>query len=217
MKLIKNATMKASKNSTLKFAFVTLLAAVILIAISFYSCEKEVITPNKDLQSNSLYEPDFILPIPSSVCGKIDQKSIFLLNGVAIGDALIYNDNRYFYILLTTRNEYYMKDAYMHICKNFDEIPMDDYSNPAILDYTYSIKDQPISTVRKFRVKLNEMSGSSYISVTAEVKNMSIASRPIKFESAWIEGRQIGLTIKGTVFHYEKGLCLEDHETSISE
>jgi hypothetical protein len=110
-----------------------------------------------------------------------------------------------------------MKDAYMHICKNFDEIPMDDYSNPAILDYTYSIKDQPISTVRKFRVKLNEMSGSSYISVTAEVKNMSIASRPIKFESAWIEGRQIGLTIKGTVFHYEKGLCLEDHETSISE
>ena len=201
----------------MKFAFVTLIAAIILITISFYSCEKEVVTPNVKKESNSLHEPDFILPIPSSVCGKIQQKSIVLLNGIAIGDALIYNDNRYFYVLLTTRNEYYMKDAHMHVCENFDDIPLDNYSNPALLNYKYSIINKPISTVRKFRVKLNEMSGSSYISVTAEVKNMRNSPQSIKFESAWVEGRHIGSTIKGTVFHYEKGICLEDQETSVDE
>lgn len=205
------------KKSSLKYVFASLALALGIVAVSVYSCEKEVIVPNDAASTADRTKVDITLPVPGSICGKIQQKAVILADGQEIGEALIYNDVKYFYVYITTIPGYYMKDANMHICKDFNQLPLDDKGNPDISKFTYSIVDKPLSTVRKFRVGLQEMSGVSTISVAIQTKHLRKSDTDEKYEIAWIDGRKYGTTVPGRAFGYEKTICLENQETSVNE
>lgn len=205
------------KKSSLKYVFATLVLTLGIVVISVYSCEKEVIVPNNISSTASRTDADLTLPIPGSICGEIQQKAMITMNGQEVGIALIYNDSKHFYVELTTNKGYYMKDANMHICKNFNELPLDEKGNPDIPRFTYSIYGKPLSTVRKFRVGLQEMSGVSSIAVAVQTKYLRKSNSQDDFEIAWIDGRKFGTTVPGRAFGYEKTLCLENQETSVNE
>lgn len=205
------------KKSNLKYLFASVVVALGVVAVSVYSCEKEVITPNNLTTEGTEMKTDVNIPIPGSICGKIQQKGLIKVNDQEVGEALVYNDTKYFYVQLTTNRGYYMMDANMHICTKFEEIPVDKYSNPDISRFTYSISGKPLSTVRKFRVALTEMNGNSLVTVTVKTKYLRKGDDPIRFERAWVDGRSFGTTEPGRVFAYEKGLCLENQETAVDE
>jgi hypothetical protein len=205
------------KKSSLKYVFASLALALGIVAVSVYSCEKEVIVPNDASSTADRSNVEVTLPVPGSICGKIEQKAVILAGDEEIGEALIYNDVKYFYVHITTIPGYYMKDANMHICKDFNQLPLDEKGNPDISKFTYSIVDKPLSTVRKFRVGLQEMSGVSNISVAIQTKHLRKSETDEKYEIAWIDGRKYGTTVPGRVFGYEKTVCLENQETSVNE
>lgn len=205
------------KKSSLKYVIASLVLVFGIVVVSVYSCEKEVIVPNEDSLRTSRTDADLTLPIPGSICGEIQQKTMITMGGQEVGIALIYNDSKYFYVELTTNRGYYMKDANMHICKNFNELPLDEKGNPNISEFTYSIYGKPLSTVRKFRVGLQEMDGVSTIAVAVQTKYLRKSNSKEDFEIAWIDGRRFGTTVPGRAFGYEKTVCLENQETSVNE
>jgi hypothetical protein len=135
----------------LKYVFAAGLVALGVSAVSVYSCEKEVITPNTpELQSRSAE----VLPA-GDICGKMVNKELIRENGQVMGEALIYNDTKYFYVELTSKvKDYYFSDAYMHIASKGEMTPVDADGNIDLSKFEYSITGRKLEETRKFSLLL---------------------------------------------------------------
>ena len=200
----------------LKYVFFTGLVALGVAAVSVYSCEKEVITPNSPENRST----SGVLPA-GDICGKMVNKQLIRENGKVMGEALIYNDTKYFYVELTSQEKgYYFADAYMHIASRADLMPVDIEGNADISKFEYSITGRKLEETRKFRIPLSDLKPIAVIAVTAEAKHMNMGDNEHQEKlTVWIKGSQFGTGAnRGQMFKYQRQTCFtQDGEELSSE
>lgn len=201
------------KKSNLKFIFVAIGIAIGVTAVSVYSCEKQDFTP-KTAEAIS-DDPTRFITEPGAVCGKMIEKRVLTANNKHIANALIYNDTKYFYVILTSTKGFYILDTYMEIADKVGEIPMDQEGNVMYKDFEYSIVNKAPSTMRKFRIPIQDINGYSFGSIAVEVSNNP--NRPNPRIVGWVDGKFIGSEVAGRIFPYTKQICLTDNGTSDAE
>ncbi len=194
-----------NKKTKLRYFIAATIITLAVVAVSVYSCEKRVFIPNTDeaIADN----PDRFISEPGAICGNIVEKRIMKSADDDLGEALVYNDAKYFYVILTSKRGHYLKNAYMEVCDKFGQLPLDDKGAPEIAKFEYKIRRQPASTVRKFRVPIAEIKGNNYVAVAVEfVNQLNNDNQPIKL--AWVDGKFFGTEDAGRVFTYTKQQCL---------
>lgn len=194
------------KKSNLKYFFIATIAALGITAVSVYSCEKQDFVPNTtEAVSN---DPTKFVTEPGDICGDMIQKMIVRSDDRAVGKALIYNDTKYFYVIMSPMKGYLLGNSYMHIGSTIREIPSDGLGSPILANYEYLIDARPASTLRKFRIPIKELTGNNFVSVAVEVeKNTTTTEKPL---IVWIEGRWMGEDKQGRSFVYTKQICKTD-------
>lgn len=193
-----------NKRTKLQYFIIAAVLSIAVVSVSVYSCEKQNFSPNTDEAVADL--PDRFISEPGAICGEIVEKRIMKDASGDIGEALIYNDAKYFYVLLTAKRGHYMKDAFMHVCDRYSEFPLDRNGSPSLFMFEYKIKNQPVSSVRKFRIPISEISGNNYVAVAVEFNNTGNNNQEYKL--AWIDGKFLGTEQPGRSFTFTKVNCL---------
>lgn len=219
-------------NNSMKYILATLIILVGVVGVTFYSCEKEEITPNgftpeiiQELDANvsntdrigdgvepnaeeHISPEDFLnenyeFIEPEFLCGKAVKKEIFSESGKMIGVSYVFNTDKNLYVWLITETGYIMKSAQMHLASDPKQFPI---TSNGKLDYTkfkYSTPDdQETGRMIDFKIPLKQLNGSSTVAVTTEFQNP---------EGTWLRA-WVGQTIfQGAVntriFRYEEQEC----------
>jgi hypothetical protein len=200
------------KKSNFKYLVIGAVATIGVVAVTMFSCEKEVITPNS---ASNLKTEDVEMPVPKNYCGKVIEKDLINVDNQVVGKALIYNDFKYYHVILNTQKGYYMQDAYMHICSKIKELPLDQNSNPFVNKFTYSIKGRTLSNVREFKVPVGKLDQQSFVAVNAQIRKIMVNANedeknvnlPDKYVRAWVDGPYFGATEKGRYFNFSMEHC----------
>ena len=150
-------------NKSTKNMIAALILAVGVVGVSFYSCEKEEITPNEytpqtvqemeadasntersdtDVRPNAeeritpedFLNENYVFTEPESLCGKPFKKAIINPDGKEIGTAYVFNTDKNFYVWMVVNEGYKMKSAAMHFASNPKQFPID--RRQGVLDYS---------------------------------------------------------------------------------
>lgn len=218
-------------SSNAKYIIVAMILAIGTIGISFYSCEKEVITPNETTEpsgtreleetpDNSLKTGDDITDgdkfvLPQDVCGEATIQRILTSEGKPVGKAYCYNGKEFFHLMLVASEEFVIGNAYFQNVLDRNKIPLDESGNPDFKQFKHTIHDEEFASLRTFRVPISEFSGQTLITAVGEfkAKRSSNPDADAKVFTAWVDGKQYGNTLFGRVFSYTKGVCLTDEPT----
>ncbi len=178
------------------------------------SCVKETMNEEKKiLMDENISFSDETTPTIQGNCGTIHQKDLVREDGMVAGNALVYNDKKYFYLELSTFQGIYMWNAYLHIANKYADFPMDQNNNPDIKQFTYTILGRPMTNMKKFRIPLSELSSASYVAVAVETKFLKE-----EFNSSptlgWVNGKVFGASSKGRSFFYLKQICRQDQPSA---
>ena len=198
------------KPSNLKYLFIAAGVALGVTAISVYSCEKQQFTPNT--AEAVADDPTKFITEPGAICGEMIEKSLVDQRGKAIGQAIVYNDTKFFYVIATPLKGFLFDKAYMHITDLVDEMPVSTSGDIELEKYEYHILNRPTSTLRKFRIPLGEIGAHSIVSVAIDVVSSKIEARPNRLFTAYVDGRLLGNN--GRMFAYERQNCLTDDAIS---
>jgi hypothetical protein len=198
------------KKSNLKLIFLAIGVVVGITAVSIYSCEKQQFVPHTtDAISD---DPTRFITEPGAVCGDMIEKRVITQTNKHIANALIYNDTKHFYVILTPTKGNYIVDAYMEMADKIGEFPLDANGNVLYKEFEYAITGKDPSTMRKFRIPVQDIKGYSTGSIAVEVT--SNPDRPDRKTIGWVDGKFIGSEVAGRIFPYTKGVCLTDNSTS---
>ena len=200
------------KTSNLKYIFLAAGVALGVTAVSVYSCEKQNFVPNTDDAVSAYEDPTKFITEPGAICGEMEEKYLINDQGKTIGQAIVYNDTKYFYVIATPSRGFLLDKAYMNVTDLVDEMPLDANGNVMLSKFEYKIESRPASTVRKFRIPLDQMRAESVISVAIDVVSSRAEARPHRLYTAWIDGRELGN--EGRMFAYTRQNCLTDDAVS---
>jgi hypothetical protein len=207
------------KTSKLKYALIAGLTTIGITAVSIYSCEKEVVTPNAPTASESARlssELRLTIGDADNSCGEITEKYLLTKEGTKVGKAFIYNDAKNFNVILMTIRGYYMGAASMHITNDPNSFPLNEDKTPAIRDFKYRIDANGLTNIRRFVVPVQDLNAQSYIATSVAVrllksgeeKNLNISAEvPANAMRLWIEGKQFGQDGTGRMFKYTLTNC----------
>ena len=208
------------KSSKLKYMLFASLAAVGITAVSVYSCEKEVITPNNEISADTervASELKFTIGDPTTVCGNLSEEYLITNEGKKVGKAFYYNDAHFFYLTMMTVRGYYMGGANMHIMRSPSEFPLNDQKIPAIGQFEYMIDAPGLTNTRNFKVPISDLVDVNYIAATVAVRMMKggaeakdiefTAETPDNMIRLWVDGRAQGANKHGRIFTFEKTTC----------
>lgn len=203
------------KRRNIRLFFISLGVTIGIGGISMYSCEKEIITPNSGSTQGLLEKTT--RPI-EGFCGDVMQKSIiFNSNNEEVGQALIYNDQHYFYVELTSWNDYLIEDAFLFVGTDKNAIPLDKFNNPDPSSFEHSIQGKPLNNMRKFRIPLIDIPGQSILSCAMELRKPKPRGVANGEEYAWVDGHFFGSSVRGRYFGYDKQICRTTSGTSQTE
>ena len=192
-----------SNKPKFRYFFAGSLIVVAALAVTVFSCEKQIFSPQTELAISD--DATRSLTESGEVCGKIIEKRIMKNGETSIGEAIIYNDKEYFYVLLSTDKGYF-KNAYLDVSSKFGTLPLDENGSIIIDKFNHKSPGLKPGKERKFRIPLSEMSRTSYISVAAEyVQNLNNTTQ--KVHISWVEGKHFGTSQPAHIFDYRKQLC----------
>lgn len=209
------------KTSKVKYVLAAALVAVGVTAVSVYSCEKEDINPT-GLSSSELdaraAEIKIDLPSPIKVCGDIKEEYIVSEKG-KIGKAIIFNDSKYFYVLLRTSRGITISEAIMHAEGKSGMMPLNEDKNPKLSAFEYRINAKPNTSLVKFQVPIAEIGKMSFVAVSvAAIDNTIVKSignvkpeMPANGIRGWVDGRSYGANGAARMFQYHSSICPLDH------
>ena len=199
--------MKRKRNNWRRFTLISGIIISVTIAL-FFSCQKEEIIPFDKNKSVEQPPSQDLFPRPF-FCGDLVRKDLILKNETKIGNAFFYNDNDFYYVHLVANRGYSFHNAYL-FTGQFEDIPLNMDLNPDISAFNYQIVSDDMSTVRKFKIPLAELTGTFDVSLMVQTKNSNFTweDRRNKFERAWCQGKLYGNTLFGRFFIYRKGTCM---------
>lgn len=207
--------------SNAKYFIAAVLIAIGAIGVSFYSCEKEEITPNEYTPSPDPAElesdadntmrveavEDIDMPEVGENCGKVFSKKLMAAGNETVGNVAVYNDGENYIVQIGAARGWYFGRAYAQIAYAMAKFPLDREGNPDYTHYDYAEKDPAQKKVVEFKIPLDQIKLDNFLtSVACEVT--SDPERPGKRMIAWVEGAEFGATIPGTAYLYKKQPCL---------
>jgi len=217
------------KSNAIYFVLAIILG-IGIVGVSFYSCEKEEITPISERttpvvdvddaqqtgvlpgETEEFIDTDF-LPGVEGNCGKTYVKPLNV-RGVEVGTVKFYNDEESYIVEVETNDNYELKKGFMHIAFNMNKFPLTEKGNPDYENFTYVNRNPSEEGIMKFVVPLKFIKLDMFFtSLACEVVNV-----PIKPDTqpeptgdvlvAWAKGRSYGDAKPGTAFIYKKQNCL---------
>lgn len=187
-----------------------------LFSVLVFSCNKENMSPDLSIDEIRVdqtgYIEEFVL---AEVCGPIKSIDIVNPNGKVIGEAFVYNTDRFFYLSLVTSRGFEMRNVWLHLAGSTHEIPLTHNGYPSFREFRYRIIDESSAPVRTFKIPLSELNGYSIVTARAEARQTAIDDS--KYFSAWIDGKHYGESFNGRMFTYEKTICYEEQGTEDNE
>lgn len=222
-------------NNSMKYIIATIILLVGVVGISFYSCEKEEITPNEytpqviqgldadasnteraetDVRPNAderitpeaYLDENYIFVEPEMLCGKPFKKDITNESGNVIGTSYVFNTDKNMYVWLVMNDGFKMKSAQMHLASDPKKFPMTSNGKPDYTKFKYSTPaDKEIGRVMDFKIPLNQLNGSSWVAVTAEFQNPAGT-----WLRAWVGKTVLQGEVNARIFKYEEQKCTAD-------
>lgn len=200
------------KNTKSIIARLTVLFGITILAVLgiLISCEKENFTPISESSIEKTAQTDLTsneMPIVD-ICGSMMTKKLLTDQKKEVGTAFLFNDKRYFYVHAAVNADYKAKNAYLFTGKK-EEIPLTTAGDPDFQHFNHQIVNQGFSTVRSFKIPLEEMTGKFSVALMLQILPKNDTYNFLKLK-AWGQGQSFGLNIgkKGMFFPYEKGICL---------
>lgn len=214
------------KTSKVKYVLAAALVAVGVTAVSIYSCEKEDINPTGLSSSEMDARAALIkisLPSPIKVCGDIKEEYIVSEKG-KIGKAIIFNDSKYFYVLLRTIKGFTISEAIMHAEGKSGYMPLNEDKTPKISAFEYRVDPKPNATLVKFQVPIAEIGKMSFVAVSIVAFDHTIVKSvggvepqlPDGVLRGWVDGRSYGANGVSRMFQYHSNICPLDHNDPTS-
>lgn len=214
------------KTSKLKYVLAAAVVAVGVTAVSVYSCEKEDINPtglsSSELDSRAA-QINITLPSPIKVCGEVKEEYIVSEKG-KIGKAIIFNDSKYFYVLLRTVKGYTITEAIMHAEGKSGLMPLNENKNPMISAFEYKTDVKPTTSLVKFQVPIAEIGKMSFVAVSIAAFDNTIVKSvgndtpqlPENAVRGWVDGRSYGANGVSRMFQYISNVCELDQNDPTS-
>ena len=219
-------------NNSTKYIIGALIILVGVIGISFYSCEKEEITPNEttvipiqemdddnisreegtadvrfeviDLIENYL-DANYEFISPNQMCGKAVMRTVNNDKYGQVGRANVYNSANFLNVLIVSKDVYKIESAKLMIRPMAAGTPKEaDYESFSIM----TPKDREASRFAGFRIPIEDVSKDSFIAGAVKL----IDGKGNKF-LAWIEGEVYGSTLLGHRFSYTLQECTVTNDT----
>lgn len=222
-------------NNSMKYIIGTLILLVGVVGISFYSCEKEEITPNATAEPEGTREmvqdesntirstevtpegvelispsdflnADYQFVESEALCGKAFTKDIMNESGKRIGSSYVFNTDKYFYVWLVMDQGYKMKSANLHMATDARLFPLTDDGKPDYSLFKYGIPDgKEIGRVMNFKIPVEQLNKESIVSVTAEFMN-----EDNNYHRAWVGTTVLEGSKDLKVFKYTEQECTVD-------
>jgi hypothetical protein len=215
--------------SNAKYFMLSAIIGIGILGISFFSCEKDEITPlserttpvvNDHQQKPGVYpsvpeesvqfQDDLVL---GENCGKTIVKPLNV-RGKKVGSVKIYNDEDSYFIEIESTDNYKLKRGFMHIAYKMSGFPLTEKGNPDYRRFMYSNRNPEQKDKMKFVVPLRFIKERTFItSLVCEVINVRVKpdNQPEptgKILLAWAKGTIYGDAAPGTAFLYKKQNCL---------
>lgn len=202
-------------NNSAKYLIAAMIIAVGIVGVTFYSCEKEEITPMEATVDNTIKANDqetdeekFSFDNPQNICGEMSSNYMLSNEGKAVAKYFCYNDNDFFYMALIARKGMVINEAQLQLTTDFEKIPLDEQGNPDFKNFKHTIQGVEASVQKVFRIPISEVHGKTLVTGTAMVTDMMTDNN--KPYRVWVAGKEFGNSLKGRVFNYTKGVCLID-------
>lgn len=158
-------------NNSVKYIIAAIIILVGVVGVSFYSCEKEEITPNEytpqaeiqeldadasntdrtssymndpageRLSPSDFFDENYVFTEPEHLCGKAHRKDMINEDGKVVGSSYVFNTDKYFYIWMVTNEGVEMNSAYMHMSANSKTFPLTNSGKPDYSKFKYSIPE----------------------------------------------------------------------------
>lgn len=219
-------------NNSIKYTIATIILLVGVVGISFYSCEKEEITPNATAEPDGVREmiqdetntirttevspegeeliaaSDFLDEnykfVESELfCGKYFTKDVMNEDGKVIGASYVFNTDKYFYVYLVSDNGFVMKNAMMHFASNPRSFPLTKDGKPDFTKFKYSsVNENEIGRVMNFKIPVDQLKGEAIVSVTAEFKNENN-----EWHRGWVGASILQGSVNLRIFDYNEQKC----------
>lgn len=200
------------KNTKSIIARLTVLFGITILAALgiLISCEKENFTPISENSMEKSVQSDLTsneMPIVD-VCGTMMSKKLLTDQKKEVGTAFLFNDKRYFYVHAAVNADYKVKNAYLFTGKK-EEIPLTTAGDPDFQHFNHQIVNQGFSTVRSFKIPLEELTGKFSVALMLQILPKNDSYNFLKLK-AWGQGQSFGANVgkRGMFFPYEKGICL---------
>lgn len=200
------------KNTKSMIARLTVLLGITILAVLgiLISCEKENFTPISENSIDKTAQTDLTskeLPLVD-ICGTMMSKKLLTDQKKEVGTAFLFNDKKFFYVHAAVNADYKVKNAYLYTGKK-EEIPLNTAGDPDFQNFNHQIVNQGFSTVRSFKIPLEELTGKFSVALMLQIlpKNETYTFLKLK---AWAQGQIFGANNgkRGMFFPYEKGVCL---------
>lgn len=213
-------------NNSTKYIIATLIVLVGVVGISFYSCEKEEITPNETtvipiqemdednisreegtaevrFEVIGLIEPylnaNYDFKALNEMCGKATEKAVSVDKYGQVGRAKIYNSNNFLNVLIVSNDAYKIEAAKLMIRPATASIPKEaDYESFSIM----TPADREPTRFAGFKIPAEDVSKDSFIAGAVKM----VGADGKRFV-AWIEGEVYGSTLLGKRFSYTLQEC----------
>lgn len=218
-------------NNSTKYIIATLIILVGVVGISFYSCEKEEITPNEttvipiqEMDDDNISREEGTSPVrfevinirepyfdanyefitPNTMCGKAVRKEVTVDKYGEVGTARIFNSANFLNVLIISEEAYKIEAAKLMIRPASEAGPKEaDHAKFSIM----TPADREPSRLAGFKIPIEDVKKESFISGAIKMTN----AEGKKF-LAWIEGEVYGSTMLGKQFSYTLQECTVDND-----
>lgn len=200
------------------YLFGAAITALFICGMLFFSCEKDEIVPNQYTPTVAMEENNgtlkgqneekgIIKPLRDN-CGQMISRPLMTQGNINVGKAVIYNDSKYFYVKLISKEGMYIGKAYAHIAYDVNRFPLDKNGNPYFTTFDYQNLSSKPKKELYFKIPYEKIELKQFLSsVMCEV--FSLPDRPGIKGHAWIQGRPYGETMEGKIFAYSTKTCRE--------
>jgi hypothetical protein len=188
--------------------FTSAIAMASLALFSFLSCEKETLEVYQRGTKNSI-------PIRGTICGSIEEKDILNDNNDIIGNALLYNNTKNFYIEITLPDSLCIMNCYAHLSTSLYDFPLDSLQNLNYFAFNHVFRYTHLSYFKRIIIPLTELPNRSYMAVAIEYGKWE--NQELLKKIAWIDGIRFGSSIRGRITAFDKKQCLVQNGEAIDE
>ncbi len=213
------------KNSA-KYIIGAIILSVGVVGVSFYSCEKEEITPNEttiqpiqevDADSQvrdagtqeirydvihireSFLDGNFELLQTNEMCGKAIRKTVEVEKIGQVGRVNLYNSENFLNVLFVSQEAYTIESVKLMVRPSSQGAPNN--ANPERFSIV-TPKDREASRFAGFKIPIEDVANTSIIAGIVKLKD-----KDGKNFLGWIEGEVFGETVFGKQFTYTLQEC----------